>query len=84
MRLTEHIALVGSSRFGLSSPYDCHVYAVDCGDDSLLIDAGCGLEPELIEANLRDDGFDPGRIRAIVLTHAHADHAGGCWIWMRI
>jgi hydroxyacylglutathione hydrolase len=81
VRLTEHIALVGSSRFGLSSPYDCSVYALDCGDDTLLIDAGCGLEPELIEANLRNDGFDPGRIRAVVLTHGHADHAGGCWGW---
>ncbi|GAB4534740.1 MAG: hypothetical protein Kow0063_18140 [Anaerolineae bacterium] len=81
MRLTEHIALVGSSRFGLSSPYDCSIYAVSCADDVILIDAGCGLEPELIAANLRDDGLDPRRIRAVVLTHAHADHAGGCWVW---
>lgn len=81
MRLTERIALVGSSRFGLSNPFDCSVYAVSCDDEVVLIDAGCGLEPELIEANLRRDGFDPERIRAVVLTHAHADHAGGCWVW---
>ena len=81
MRLTEKIALVGSSRFGLSSPFDCSIYVLDCGEGTVLIDAGCGLEPELIEANLRNDGFDPGRIRAILLTHAHADHAGGCWVW---
>jgi glyoxylase-like metal-dependent hydrolase (beta-lactamase superfamily II) len=76
MRLTEQIALVGSSRFGLSSPFDCSIYALDNGEGTVLIDAGCGLEPELIEANLRGDGFDPTRIRAMVLTHAHADHAG--------
>lgn len=81
MRLTEHIALVGSSRFGLSNPFDCSVYAVDCGESVVLIDAGCGMEPELIEANLRQDGFDPTRISAILLTHTHSDHAGGCRWW---
>jgi glyoxylase-like metal-dependent hydrolase (beta-lactamase superfamily II) len=81
MRLTSRIALVGSARFGLSSPFDCSVYAVDCGVGSVLIDAGCGLEMELIEANLRNDGFDPAAILAVVVTHAHADHAGGCRGW---
>jgi glyoxylase-like metal-dependent hydrolase (beta-lactamase superfamily II) len=32
---------------------------------------------EAIVANVRADGFDPGRIRKLVLTHAHADHGGG-------
>jgi len=81
MRLTERIALVGSSRFGLSSPFDCSIYALDNGEGTVLIDAGCGLEPELIEANLRGDGFDPTRIHAVVLTHTHSDHAGGAWGW---
>jgi glyoxylase-like metal-dependent hydrolase (beta-lactamase superfamily II) len=81
VKLTRHIALVGSSRFGLSSPYDCSVYAIDTEDGVVLIDVGCGLEPELIEANLRNDGFDPARITTIVLTHAHADHAGGSLVW---
>jgi glyoxylase-like metal-dependent hydrolase (beta-lactamase superfamily II) len=81
MKLTEHIALVGSSRFGLSSPFDCSIYAVDCGDGLVLIDAGCGLEQELIEANIRRDGFDPAAVRAVVLTHTHADHAGGSRGW---
>lgn len=81
MKLTQHIALVGSSRFGLSSPYDCSVYAIDTGEDVVLIDAGWGLEPELIQANLRNDGLDPTRIAAVVLTHAHADHSGGSRGW---
>ncbi len=81
MKLTESIALVGSSRFGLSNPFDCSIYAIDCGDGVVLIDAGAGLEPELIEANMRNDGFDPALVKAVVITHTHADHAGGCRWW---
>ena len=77
MKLTESIALVGSSRFGLSNPFDCSIYAIDCGDGVVLIDAGVGLEPELVEANMRNDGFDPALVKAVVITHTHADHAGG-------
>jgi glyoxylase-like metal-dependent hydrolase (beta-lactamase superfamily II) len=32
---------------------------------------------EAIVENVRRDGFDPARIRHLVLTHAHGDHAGG-------
>lgn len=84
MHLTDRIALVGSSRFGLSNPYDCSVYAVDCqapADGVLLIDAGSGLEPERIAANMQADGFDPDAVTVVVLTHTHADHAGGARWW---
>ncbi len=81
MWLNKHIALVASSRLGLSNPYDCSVYAIASDDGVVLIDAGCGLEPALIEANLRTDGIDPPRVQAVVLTHTHADHAGGCRGW---
>lgn len=81
MRLFGGVALVGASRFGLSNPYDCSVYAIETSAGVVLIDAGSGLEPELIDANLRADGYDPGAVRALVLTHAHADHAGGARWW---
>jgi hydroxyacylglutathione hydrolase len=81
MRLTKHISLVGGGRFGLSNPYDCSIYALDFAEGVLLVDSGCGLEPERIEANLQVDGINLDRVRAIVLTHAHADHAGGCKWW---
>lgn len=79
MRLAEDVCVVGggSLGYGLSSDYDCNVFAVDCGDRVVLIDAGSGLGEAAILERLRQDGIAPERIAALVLTHAHADHAGG-------
>lgn len=79
MRLAERIYLVGSGSFGfdLTDPYDCHVYLLDGGTELALIDVGAGMGAEAIVGNVRRDGFDPGRIRHLVLTHGHGDHAGG-------
>ena len=82
MRLTPDVALVGGGNFGfdLSSPADCHVYLLDGGDDLVLVDAGIGGSvgaTELLLANVAADGYDPGRISRLLLTHYHADHAGG-------
>jgi hydroxyacylglutathione hydrolase len=75
--LLPSVHLVGSGAFGLSNPYDCHVYLVSCDGRLALVDAGVGMEPERILDNVRSLGFDPGAIDTILLTHAHADHAGG-------
>ncbi len=82
MRLTQDVALVGGgdNGFNLSAPLDCHVYLLDGGDDLVLIDAGVGDrtgDTDAILRNIRDDGFDLDRISRLVLTHYHADHAGG-------
>lgn len=79
MKLSERIYLVGSGSFGfdLTDPYDCHVYLVDGGDELALVDVGAGMGAEAIVENVRREGFDPERIRHLILTHAHGDHAGG-------
>lgn len=79
MRLTERIWLVGSGLqgCGLTNDFDCHVYLVACGASVALIDSGAGLEPERIEAEIREAGFAPERISHLLLTHGHADHSGG-------
>ncbi|MGC4108223.1 MAG: MBL fold metallo-hydrolase [Thermomicrobiales bacterium] len=79
MKLTEHIYLVGSGRMGfsLTDPLDCHVYLVQNAGDAVLIDAGGGVDVTPILAEIARDGIDPGSIRRLLLTHAHADHAGG-------
>lgn len=86
MRLTHDVALVGGGNtgFDLSAPLDCHIYLLDGGDDFALVDAGIGDRiggTETILANIEADGFDPGRIRRLLLTHYHADHAGAAAEW---
>jgi glyoxylase-like metal-dependent hydrolase (beta-lactamase superfamily II) len=83
MRLTERIYLVGGGNlgFGISNDLDCHVYLVDGRSEMALIDAGAGVSIEPILENLRFDGLDPARLKYVLLTHAHADHAGGAFFW---
>jgi glyoxylase-like metal-dependent hydrolase (beta-lactamase superfamily II) len=80
MRITSNIALVASGKlgFGLTDPLDCNVYAMRCGDEWALIDAGAGRDVNGLLRIAREDGIDPARIRHLLLTHGHADHAGGC------
>lgn len=82
MKLTEHIHLIGSGRLGfnLSDELDCHVYLIVTDDDAVIIDAGAGRTPratQMILSEIARDGIDPTRISRLLLTHAHADHAGG-------
>lgn len=79
MRLTDHVHLVGGGglAFGLSDELDSHVYAIDGGHELALIDAGAGRGIDAIVEHMRADGLAPQRLRYLLLTHAHADHAGG-------
>jgi len=79
VKLLECVYLVGSGRFGvsLSSELDCHVYLVDGGEELALIDAGAGLATEKMLEYATAQGFPAHRIRHLLLTHGHADHAGG-------
>ena len=46
----------------------------------MLIDAGYPGDREEVLASLRKLGYEPGDVRAILLTHAHIDHLGSA-IW---
>lgn len=83
MRLTERIYLVGGGAFafGISEERDCHVYLIDGGNEMALIDAGAGVTIEPLLHNIRFDDLNPERITSLLLTHAHADHAGGAFEW---
>ena len=83
MRLTENVYLEGGGTFGfsLSEEHDCHVYVIDTGGVLALVDAGAGITLEPILQNMRFDGLDPQRLKYLLLTHAHSDHAGGACEW---
>ncbi|WP_299451451.1 MBL fold metallo-hydrolase [uncultured Pigmentiphaga sp.] len=78
------IYLVGSGGMGISHPTDAHIYLVDGGAEAALIDAGSGIRPERMLENLREDGIPVEKIRQILLTHSHWDHARGCAWWQRL
>jgi glyoxylase-like metal-dependent hydrolase (beta-lactamase superfamily II) len=58
---------------GWRSPYPGLV--IDTGEHKVLVDTGAGTG-ELIP-NMRASGIAPETIDAVILTHGHADHAGG-------
>jgi len=78
VELWKGVHLVGSGRggFDLTDPLDCHVYLLDAGDSWILVDAGAGLNVELLVEQITSVA-PPDRVRTLILTHKHADHAGG-------
>lgn len=76
MRVNARLALVASLQFGLSSRFDCHVWALRAPGGAILIDAGSGRANETLLDNLEQD-FGTRQIAAILLTHSHPDHAVG-------
>ncbi len=81
MKLADNIYVIGGGTlgYGISSPYDCNVYAIDGKDGVILIDAGSGLGENDLLNRLSEAGLAADRIMALILTHAHADHAGGAY-----
>lgn len=83
MRLTERVYAIGGGTLGLrlSSDYDCNVFVLDGGTEKVMIDAGSGIEPLRLLRNLESAGIPRGNLSRVLLTHAHADHAGGAGFW---
>ncbi|MFT9848825.1 MBL fold metallo-hydrolase [Aneurinibacillus sp. REN35] len=79
MKLTKDVYLVGSGGKGihLTDAFDCHVYVIDGGSELALVDTGAGLGIDQILQNIVEDGFSLERVKYVLLTHGHADHAGG-------
>jgi hydroxyacylglutathione hydrolase len=54
-----------------------NVHLVRVGGAAVLIDAGLEADAEAVEERLREAGVDPAKLKAVIITHGHADHAGG-------
>jgi metallo-beta-lactamase class B len=50
---------------------------IETSNGLILVDGGLAQSAPLIDANIRELGFDPLDIKAIFVSHAHFDHAGG-------
>ena len=85
MKLTDRLWLAGSGSLGvgITHPSDCNIYLMDAGTEIVMIDAGVGIDPESVLRQITRDGLDPGRIKTLLLTHHHSDHAGGAAYWRR-
>jgi phosphoribosyl 1,2-cyclic phosphodiesterase len=59
----------------LASGSNGNSYYVGNGEEAILVDAGISTKQLLLRMKSR--GLDPGRIRAVFLSHEHSDHARG-------
>ena len=72
-KVWKDVYMVGGS--DISHPYDCSVYLLDAGD-LVLIDSGAGMSFDKLISNIKQLGFDPKKLRTILVTHSHIDHIG--------
>jgi len=72
-RVCKDVYMVGGAE--LSHPYDCCVYLLEVGD-LVLVDSGAGKSFDKLVSNIERLGFDPKRLKSILVTHAHIDHIG--------
>jgi metallo-beta-lactamase class B len=50
---------------------------IETDDGLILIDGGLPQSAALIDASIQELGFDTRNVKAILVSHAHFDHAGG-------
>jgi glyoxylase-like metal-dependent hydrolase (beta-lactamase superfamily II) len=53
------------------------VYLIETSQGLVLIDSGLEARAELVREQIVQLGFDVQQLRAILLTHVHADHSSG-------
>src|SRR5688500_6641497 len=68
-RIADNLYHVGAS--------DSAVYLIVGKDGMILLDGGFSQDAEAVLANVGKLGFDPRRIRYLLNSQAHQDHAGG-------
>ena len=76
--LLKTVWLVGSGTEPdvLTDQHDCHAYLIHDGYGGLLIDCGTGLGAAAWLSRVSET-CDPRSVAGVLITHYHADHAGG-------
>jgi glyoxylase-like metal-dependent hydrolase (beta-lactamase superfamily II) len=75
MEITSEIFEVGGGV--LTSPEDAAIYLIRFGQESALVDAGCGGATEKLLKNITACEADPKMVKYLLITHCHYDHTGG-------
>jgi glyoxylase-like metal-dependent hydrolase (beta-lactamase superfamily II) len=73
-RLLDTVWRVGGA--GLTDDLDCHCYLIWDGTAGLLVDTGAGRAADRWLAAVAEV-CDPAVLAGVLVTHYHADHAGG-------
>jgi hydroxyacylglutathione hydrolase len=60
-----------------------NAHLVTDGKNAFLFDAGLEQNATMLAQDIRDVGVAPEKLRAILLSHGHADHAGGASYFKR-
>jgi glyoxylase-like metal-dependent hydrolase (beta-lactamase superfamily II) len=68
---------LGPGVYLLGKSQPAAVYLVETSEGLLLVDSGLEANASLVLEQISRLGFDAGRIKAILLTHVHADHSLG-------
>lgn len=79
MKIRENLYLVASGKMGFdwTHPSDCNVYLLESNGELALIDSGTGESVEHILSYIESIGYSIQQLKKVILTHIHADHAGG-------
>lgn len=75
MKLESDHLLTNPSVFGFSVRMT-NVFLINHGAKYVMIDSGYDGDEKRIERQIENLGIDPYKIEYLILTHAHADHAG--------
>lgn len=63
--------------YQLESAGFVNCYLLEGNMDLTLVDAGTANSAQALLGEIKDNGFKSKDIQRVVITHAHADHAGG-------
>jgi len=80
---TQVIQILANAGLGESLPTSVNAFVVNTRERTYLVDTGTGFNTAFgptmgrAEGNLRAAGIDPAQVDAVILTHAHPDHAEG-------
>lgn len=77
VRLADTSARVASGIYYLGEMTPSAVYVVETSDGLALIDAGLEEQHDTLVDGLSRLGLEVGRLKLILITHAHGDHSSG-------